>query len=62
MCNHYTYKDNLNFCSKSDWHTDSHLFDSVHPTFHVIVVVVFCCDLTGSLGSKLEKSKSTIKK
>ena len=41
VCNHSSHKDDLNFCSKSAWHSDSHLFDCVHPTFHGIVDVVF---------------------
>jgi hypothetical protein len=62
VCTHSSHKDDLNFCTKNAWHLDSHVFECVHPKSSGRIDLVFCCDCTGSMGSYLDKSKTTIKK
>lgn len=64
VCGHYSHKDEYSFCSKKAWHEGSHTFSCKHEETYSssIIDIVFCMDTTGSMGSYIGPSKTTINK
>ena len=60
-CGHPDHDESYSFCKKTAWHTDCHEFECVHSTFDTLELM-FCCDTTGSMGSYIVQSKSTIRR